>query len=122
MPKRLDDVCVGDHLDDARVEAAHKGMVDGLSATQLALMFRGMSDPSRVRMLSVLRAGEVSVYDIASVVAMTQSAVSHQLATLRDANLVKFRKDGRKVFYSLQDEHVKEVLDLAIGHAHDSAE
>ena len=122
MPKRLGDVCVGRHLDDARVEAAQEGMVDGLSATQLALMFRGIADPSRVRMLSVMRAGEISVYDIANVVAMTQSAVSHQLATLRDANLVKFRKDGRKVFYSLQDEHVKGVLDLALERACDLAE
>lgn len=121
MPKRLGDVCVGNHLNDASVATAQRGMVDGLSATRLAQMFRGMADPSRMRMLSVLRAGEVSVYDIACAVAMSQSAVSHQLATLRDVNLVRFRKDGRKVYYSLHDEHVTEILDLAIERAHDLA-
>ena len=114
MPKRLADVCEGYHLDDAKVQAAQAQMVDGLTSTRLADAFKGMSDPSRLRILSALGPGEISVYDLANVVDMTQSAVSHQLATLRDAGLVKFRKDGRKVYYSLEDEHVLGVLDAAL--------
>lgn len=114
MPKRLSDVCEGNHLDDAKVRAAQARMVEGLTATRLSDAFRGMSDASRIRILSALGPGEISVYDLASVVAMTQSAVSHQLATLRDAGLVRFRKDGRKVYYSLEDEHVLGMLDAAL--------
>lgn len=114
MPKRLADVCEGNHLDDAKVQAVQTRMVDGLTATRMADAFKGMSDPSRLRILSALGPGEISVYDLASVVAMTQSAASHQLATLRDAGLVKFRKDGRKVYYSLEDEHVLGIVDAAL--------
>ncbi len=114
MPKRLNDVCEGYHLDDAQVRAVQAQMIDGLTATRLADACKGMSDPSRIRILSALGPGEISVYDLAQVVAMTQSAVSHQLATLRDSGLVKFRRDGRKAYYALQDEHVLGMLNAAL--------
>jgi len=114
MPKRLGDMCEENHLDDAKVRAIQENMVDGLTATRMADAFKGLADPSRVRMISVLSAGEISVFDLSSVVAMTQSAVSHQLATLREAGLVKFKKIGRKVYYSLSDDHVRGVLEFAL--------
>jgi DNA-binding transcriptional ArsR family regulator len=114
MPKRLDDVCEEDHLDREKVRAIQEEVVQGLPATLMAQSFKGLSDPSRIRIISVLREGEISVFDLASVVAMTQSAVSHQLATLRDADLVKYRKSGRKVYYSLQDDGVLGMFTAAL--------
>lgn len=114
MPRRLNDVCEENHLDPEKVQKAQSQMIDGLAATHLARAFKGLSDPSRIRMVSALSAGEISVYDLASIVGMTQSAVSHQLATLRDSGLVTFRKTGRKVYYALQDEHVIDVFETAL--------
>ena len=117
MPKRLNDVCDELHLDPEKIEAAQAQMVDGLTATLLAQAYKGLSDPSRIRILSTMLTGEICVFDLAHIVEMTQSAVSHQLATLRDAGLVKFRKAGRKVYYALQDEYVLDTYKLALVHA-----
>jgi len=117
MPKRLNDVCEERHLNPEKVRAAQKQMVGGLAATHMAQAFKGLSDPSRIRILSTLLGGEMCVFDIAHVVEMTQSAVSHQLATLRDSGLAKFRKTGRKVYYSLPDEHVLNAFKIALSHS-----
>ena len=117
MPKRLNDVCDECHLDPQLVRQAQGQMITGLAATRLAVAFRGLSDPSRVRILSTLLGCEMCVFDLAHVVNMTQSAVSHQLATLRDSGLVKYRKTGRKVYYSLQDDHVQDVYNIALQHS-----
>lgn len=116
MPKRLNDVCEELHLNPEKVRAAQGQMVSGLAATRMAQAFKGLSDPSRIRILSTLLGGETCVYDIAHTVQMTQSAVSHQLATLRDAGLVQFRKTGRKVYYTLTDEHVLNAFKIAQSH------
>jgi DNA-binding transcriptional ArsR family regulator len=117
MPKRLNDVCEEEHLDIPKVRAAQANMIGGLEATRIAEAFRGLSDPNRLRMISTMLGGEMCVYDLAHIVQMTQSAVSHQLATLRDSGLVKFRKTGRKVYYSLQDEHVVGLFQVAQKHS-----
>jgi DNA-binding transcriptional ArsR family regulator len=117
MPKRLNDVCEEEHLNIHQVRAAQAHMIGGLEATRMAEAFRGLSDPNRVRMISTMLAGEMCVYDLAHIVQMTQSAVSHQLATLRDSGLVKFRKTGRKVYYSLQDEYVVGLFQVAQKHS-----
>ncbi len=114
MPKRLNDICEGDHLDPEKVKVVQDQLVSGLAATRMAQAFRGLSDPSRIRILSTLLGGEMCVFDLAHLVQMTQSAVSHQLATLRDSGLVKFRKIGRKVYYSLEDDHVLNVYKVAL--------
>lgn len=78
--------------------------------------FKVFGDPTRLRMLSLLADKELCVGDIAERLSMTQSAVSHQLRVLRQNDLVKYRKEGKTVFYSLDDEHVRMILEQGITH------
>ena len=82
----------------------------------LAEVFRVFGDTTRIRILYVLFEHELCVCDIARLLGMTQSAVSHQLRILKDAKLVRFRREGKTVFYTLDDEHVRSVLELGMEH------
>lgn len=82
----------------------------------LAELFKVFGDPTRVRILFTLSAGELCVCDIASVLNMTQSAISHQLRILKANRLVKFRREGKTVFYSLADAHVATILQQGLQH------
>ncbi|MGP1450729.1 MAG: ArsR/SmtB family transcription factor [Wolinella sp.] len=82
----------------------------------LAELFKVFGDTTRVKILSALFESELCVYDIASLFGMTQSAISHQLRVLRQARLVKPRKVGKVVFYSLDDEHIKNIFDQGMEH------
>jgi DNA-binding transcriptional ArsR family regulator len=82
----------------------------------LAETFRVLGDPTRVRILDVLADGELCVCDIASLVGMSESAVSHQLRLLRTMRLVRPRRAGRQVFYSVDDHHILELMRLAGTH------
>jgi DNA-binding transcriptional ArsR family regulator len=75
-------------------------------AQRMAEFFTTLSDPNRWRILSALAMGELRVRDLADVVEMSESAVSHQLRILRTMRLVRYRKDGRNVFYDLKDDHI----------------
>lgn len=79
-------------------------------------LFKVFGDSTRTRILSALFEHELCVCDICKVVNMTKSAVSHQLKVLREANLVKFRKSGKEVFYSLADDHVVMIYKMALEH------
>ena len=87
-----------------------------LKATQLAELFNALSDASRVRIISLLIEGERSVSALAEGLTMTESAVSHQLRGLRQMHLVRARKSGRQVFYSLDDNHVARLFSLGLEH------
>jgi len=87
-----------------------------LKAIQLAELFSALSDASRVRIISLLIEGEMSVSALAKGLAMTESAVSHQLRGLRQMHLVRTRKSGRQVFYSLDDDHVARLFSLGLEH------
>lgn len=91
----------------ARVKAL---LPDDASLTRLADLFRIFGDETRIRILYVLFEEEVCVCDIATLLGMTQSAVSHQLRVLKQAHLIKSRRTGKTVFYSLSDEHVRILL------------
>ncbi len=82
----------------------------------LAEVFRVFGDTTRIRILYVLFERELCVCDIAKLLGMTQSAVSHQLRILKDAKLVRFRREGKTVFYALDDDHVRSVLELGMEH------
>ena len=82
----------------------------------LAELFRIFGASTRIRILYVLSEAEMCVCDIAQLLGMTQSAISHQLRSLKNARLVKARRDGKTVFYSLADDHVKTILDQGIEH------
>ena len=82
----------------------------------LADLFRMFADSTRVRILNQLMDGEVGVTDLANALQMTTSAVSHQLRILKDARLVRSRRDGKGMQYSLADDHVRTILDMGIEH------
>lgn len=82
----------------------------------LANLYKSFSDPTRVKILWALHCHELCVCDLAALLNMTKSAISHQLKTLRLSNLVKFQKEGRVVYYSLADDHVKDIFEKGFEH------
>jgi len=86
---------------------------------ELADLFKIFADSTRVKILWALEQSEMCVCDMAVLLGMTKSAISHQLRTLKQTNLVKFRKDGKNVFYSLKDDHVKKILEMGMEHIHE---
>jgi DNA-binding transcriptional ArsR family regulator len=83
---------------------------------RLAELFGALSDPTRLRIISILLEGEMNVGDIVAKLGMTESAVSHQLRGLRQMRIVRNRKNGRQVFYSLDDEHVADLFRQGLKH------
>lgn len=83
---------------------------------ELAELFKVFGDSTRIRILYALHEGELCVNDIAQILNLGQSAVSHQLRILKDSKLVKFRRDGKVMFYALDDDHVREILNLGMEH------
>ncbi|MBU0927906.1 MAG: metalloregulator ArsR/SmtB family transcription factor [Spirochaetes bacterium] len=88
----------------------------------LAELFKVLGDPSRLRILNALEAAELCVCDLSTALDMSQSAVSHQLATLRGARLVRARREGKAMFYALDDDHVSEIVGLASIHLEEKKE
>lgn len=86
------------------------------SLYDLADLFKVLGDPTRIKILCALFQAEMCVCDIAALLGMTQSAISHQLRVLKQARIVKNRKDGKVVYYSLDDDHVKSIFDQGLIH------
>jgi DNA-binding transcriptional ArsR family regulator len=86
------------------------------TSTHLADLFSALSDPTRLRIISVLLEGEMNVGDLAGQLEMTESAVSHQLRGLRQLKLVRARKNGRQVYYALDDDHIGQLYRLGLDH------
>ena len=82
----------------------------------VAELFKVFGDSTRIKIICVLFESEMCVYDLAATLEMTQSAISHQLRILKNANLVKFRRDGKMIYYSLDDEHVQQIFDAGYKH------
>lgn len=82
----------------------------------LADLYKVFSDMTRIRILYALSCSELCVYDISAVVGMSQSAISHQLRVLKQAKLVKYRRDGKTIFYSLADGHIHTILKQGLEH------
>ncbi len=88
----------------------------GHQAVQLAELFRALSYPSRVRIIAALLNGETNVSTLAGIVGISESAVSHQLRTLRQMRLVRARRQGREVHYALDDDHVTDLFQRGLDH------
>ena len=84
---------------------------------ELADLFRVFGDSSRIKILYALHDSELCVQDLANAVQLSQSAVSHQLRVLKDSKLVRFRRDGKTVYYALDDDHVRSILSMGMDHA-----
>lgn len=109
---------------DCDCEVIHAEVVERVSKVMpvddelydLSDFFKVFGDSTRIKIMWALDESEMCVCDLAVLLNMTKSAISHQLKSLRAANLVKYRKEGKVVFYSLQDEHVKEILEKGLEH------
>lgn len=88
---------------------------------EVAELFALLADPTRLRLLTALAAGELCVCDLAIATAVNRSTVSHQLRTLREGRLVRARREGRVVFYALDDDHVRDLLTMGSAHAAEPA-
>ena len=103
-------------IDGRAVAAVQSRMVSRHTVERLADVFKIMGDPSRVKIIYALLQTELCVSDLAAVVGISQSGISHQLRLLRDARLVKTRRDGQTVFYSLDDYHIINLLSECLEH------
>ncbi len=86
------------------------------TSSMLAHFFKAFSDPTRVQILFCMTEGEICVHDISVLLGISQPRVSNQLRHLRQDKLVKTRKDGNQIFYSLDDEHIKDILEVGFAH------
>lgn len=83
---------------------------------RIAELFKGFADPTRVHILTLLQEKELCVTDIAAAVELSQSAISHQLSLLKQMHLIKFRREGKNILYSLADDHVRTILQMGLEH------
>lgn len=83
---------------------------------QIAELFKGFADATRVQILSLLAQQELCVTDIAQAVSLSQSAISHQLRLLKQMHLIKYRREGKNILYSLADDHVLTILQMGLEH------
>lgn len=108
--------CDGDGAHPDAVEQCTPGQLSNDIVNQLAEQFKALADPTRIRILSTLSKRELCVCDLAEVLGMTQSAVSHQLRYLRTMHLVKNRRVGNTIYYTHDDAHTMGLLQMAIDH------
>ena len=102
------------HLE--RVERARREAVSRRELERLSLIFRVLGDPNRLKIVMALKSVEMCVCDLAAFTGLSDSAVSHQLRRLKDLALVNSRRDGQIVYYSLDDAHVAELLNVGLEH------
>lgn len=113
---KIADMCDCNVIHEDVVENVKSKMLDNEFITEISTFFKILGDNTRVKILFALDYNEMCVCDIANVLNMTKSSISHQLSYLKDLNIVKSKKSGKEVYYSLDDEHVKEVFEVAISH------
>ncbi len=113
------DVCPCTIINQKKVKRIKSQMIDENTILNLSETFGALSDPTRVKILHALSKSELCVCDISAVLDMTVSAVSHQLRVLRNMRLVKFRKAGKMVYYSLDDEHIVRLFKVAYDHVNE---
>lgn len=111
------DVCEIEYVNKKAVQEVRSKMLENKIVLKIAENFKVLGDLTRMKILYALSQKELCVCDLSALLGMTHSAVSHQLRVLRDSNLVKFRKEGKIVYYSLADEHVIKLIDMGIEHA-----
>jgi len=108
--------CDSDVIHEEIVNKVREKMPQEETLYDLAELFKVFGDSTRIKILWALGESEMCVCDIAFLLNMTQSAISHQLRVLKQAGLVKSRREGKTVFYSLEDEHVKQIFDQGLIH------
>ena len=116
MDERSVTLCECDDIHEEVVSKSKNDMPEEEMLYDLAELFKVFGDTTRIKILYALFSSEMCVCDIANLLNMTQSAISHQLRVLKQARLVKFRKEGKTVYYSLDDIHVSQIFDCGLHH------
>ncbi len=112
----IDELCGVRCVHMERVGRAREEAIPQREVERLALTYKILGDPTRLRIVMALGAGEMCVCDLAAFIGVTESAVSHQLRRLRDLALVRCRRDGQVLYYSLDDDHVADLLRVGLEH------
>lgn len=116
ISNKSDDCCDCGHIHQENISKACIGMPDEEILYNLADFYKVFADSTRIKMLFVLKQSELCVCDIAQMLNASQSAISHQLRVLKQMKLVKFRREGKTVFYSLSDDHIAGILGQGLDH------
>jgi ArsR family transcriptional regulator, lead/cadmium/zinc/bismuth-responsive transcriptional repressor len=109
-------VCGIRMIHQERVQRARRETAEPRDIQRLAAAFQALGDPTRLKMLMAMAGGEMCVCDLAAYLEISDSAVSHQLRRLRDLALVKSRREGQVLYYSLDDDHVEKLLKMGLEH------
>lgn len=113
---RLPDACQIDEVQPEKVAKAISSMVSDRMAAGLAETFKVLGDATRVKIISILLEDELCVCEISSAIGLSQSAISHQLSALRKERIVRRRREGQKIYYALDDEHIAHLLSEGLDH------
>lgn len=109
-------ICHDDETHPQQLEGLQGQLINIPTANRLGELFKALGDPTRLRIISLLLENELCVHTLEAALGMSQSAISHQLRVLRQMNLVRFRKEGRHVYYALDDDHVRELVKQGLLH------
>jgi ArsR family transcriptional regulator, lead/cadmium/zinc/bismuth-responsive transcriptional repressor len=109
------------HGSAPRLARVSRALVSTPQARALAETFSLLGDPTRTRILHALSVDELCVSDLAGLIGISASAISHQLRLLRDRRLVEVRREGKHLFYRLQDEHIRTLVDMGLSHVRHAA-
>lgn len=116
VTRKRDDTCEVMCINHDKVDAVREVMQEESVIKKLAQTFKVLGDPTRTQILYALFQDELCVCDLAYLIGKTQSAISHQLRVLRNLNLVKYRKDGKVAYYSLDDLHIRNLFNEGLNH------
>jgi DNA-binding transcriptional ArsR family regulator len=113
LQESCDDSCTGTTAD---LLSLQQTMIGDTAASHVADLFKALSDPTRVKLIYAMLGNELCVHDLSQLLQMGQSAISHQLRYLRNLRIVKRRKSGKTVFYSLDDDHIEQIFVQTLQH------
>ena len=116
MPTKTNLMCDCNVIHENKVKESKKNILKLRTIEDMSNFFKILGEPTRIKILNTLDNNEMCVCDIANVLNMTKSTISHQLNILRINNIVKYKKVGKEVYYTLDDEHVKKVFEIALSH------
>lgn len=114
--KKKELICDCDIIHKDIVDEILKNKPDYTKLIKLSELFKILGDITRIKIIWILDNNELCVCDIANILNMTKSSISHQLAILRKSNLVKYKKQGKEVYYTLDDEHINKLYEIGLKH------
>jgi DNA-binding transcriptional ArsR family regulator len=122
VDRKKPDVCEIYYVNEDHVRSARQALSPEREILSLAETFKTLGDPTRVKVLQALSVEELCVCDLAKLLGISESATSHQLRVLRSQKLVRYRKEGKMAFYSLDDEHIDVLMKVALQHVREEVD